>query len=179
MDNSCNVREDRHMKKIPLALGLFFVGLSHAQNAQDVVNFSGSWGGTGQMVSKSPWTGNKTEACRSIEIRIKQSADTLSIERYRGVCGMLDSDWGPLTMQLRDSKLWDPEEPDHQVGVIEGNILKATFSGGAAYAFNIRLNPPASQGAKPTLDSYYGVQNAFGTIVIEGRLNDVSAFDAE
>ncbi|NDD92205.1 hypothetical protein EBZ37_08980 [bacterium] len=87
----------------------------------------------------------------------------------------MDSDWGPIELEIRESKLWNPEEPTEQVGSIEGNILRTLFSGGAAYAFNLRLNPPASPSHEPTLDSYYGVKNVFGTIVIEGQLRSGSA----
>ena len=141
-----------------------------AWGSSAVTNFSGNWVGLGVITQKSPWTGKKTEPCRSVEIKITQTEALLRIERYRGHCGLLDSDWGPIELEIRDSKLWNPEEPTEQVGSIEGNILRTLFSGGAAYAFNLRLNPSAAGSQQPTLDSYYGVQNVFGTIVIEGQL---------
>jgi len=163
------------MIKKNFVLGLLAViGLQISQaQAEDLANFSGNWSGTGQMIQKNPWTGNKTDACSKISIKIVQTSDRLTMQKYDAVCGIVSPDWGPMILEIRGNKLFElyEDEDPLEVGSIEGNILKTLFQEGTNYAFNLRLNPPASATAKPTLDTYYGVQNGMGTIVIEGRLD--------
>ncbi len=166
------------MKKLFIALSLVASTLQiRSALAEELTNFTGHWKGSGQMIQRSPWTGNKTEACSSIEIKIVQVTDRFTMQHYDATCGLLSPDWGPMNLEIHGTKLverFEDEDPI-EVGSIEGNILRTTFHESATYAFNLRLNPPAASGKDPTLDSYYGVQNAMGTIVIEGRLDPVSS----
>lgn len=178
LDKSPPAVQDEGMKKILLALSLI-AGSTQAPTAfaEELTNFSGHWKGVGQMIQRSPWTGNKTEACSSIEIKIVQVSDRFTMQHYDATCGYISPDWGPMNLEIHGTKLverFEDEDPI-KVGSIEGNILRTMFHESATYAFNLRLNPPASSGQSPTLDSYYGVQNGMGTIVIEGQLSPVSS----
>ncbi|MEO5667004.1 MAG: hypothetical protein ABIR96_02985 [Bdellovibrionota bacterium] len=165
------------MRKIFFTLSLFAIAsFSHGTRADNVTDFTGHWAGTGQMIQRNPWTGNKTEPCSKIDITIVQVSDRFTMQHYDATCGMIAPDWGPMKLEIHGSKLvehFEGEEPE-EVGGIEGNVLKTIFHESATYAFNLRLNAPVAPSTAPTLDSYYGVQNGAGTIVIEGRLDPVS-----
>jgi hypothetical protein len=154
------------MKTITLASGfaafLLFPLLSLGASP---VNFSGHWKGPGIM---SDTKGNKTP-CSEIEIVIRQTPDSMKIELYNAQCGQLNSNWGPYLMSLKNGKVF---EDDEQIGEIQGNIMKTLSGSSVQYAFNLRLNE--SPKTTPTLDSYYGVRNALGAIVIEGNLKPVT-----
>ena len=129
------------------------------------VNFSGHWKGAGLM---SDTKGNKTP-CSEVEIVIRQTPDSMKIELYNAQCGQLNSNWGPYVMGLKNGKVF---EEDEQIGEIQGNIMKTLSGSSVQYAFNLRLNEASK--TPPTLDSYYGVRNALGAIVIEGNLKPVT-----
>ena len=161
------------MKTITLASGVaalvLFPLLSFGAGP---VNFSGHWKGAGLM---SDTQGNKTP-CSEIEIVIRQTPDSMKIELYNAQCGQLNSNWGPYVMGLKNGKVFDGED-DEQIGEIRGNIMKTLSGSSIQYAFNLRLNEaPLNKEPKtaPTLDSYYGVRNALGAIVIEGNLKPVT-----
>lgn len=156
-----------NQKYTGLLLGLFICSVSFAETA----NFSGCWKGTGKLIRHSNFTGNEESPCSLIDISIAQTPTEYKTERYHAICGMMDSDWGPDIMEIKDgSKLiqWGDE-----VGSINENILKSSVpDGGVVYAFNLRLNNAGS--AAPTLDTYYGTQSMIGAMVIEGKLQPYS-----
>jgi len=131
------------------------------------VNFSGSWVGTGTMTEKNPYTGNKSSPCSIVEVVLDHKPDGLTIQHYRGLCGQLDSDWGPSSMEIRGEKTFEEGE---ETGTLIGDTLKTiSSSGGVQYAFNLSLRDVPA-GTTPTLETYYGVRSMMGTIVIEGNL---------
>lgn len=150
-------------------LSLFFTTLTYAA---EPANFSGHWSGSGTLTMKNPFTGSETSPCSKIEITIEQLPTQLTVQRYNAQCEKLGSDWGPHVMEIRDEKIF---EDDEETGTLIGNLLKTLqYSGGVAYAFNMLLKDANETQATPVLESYYGVKNMVGTIVIEGNLTPVS-----
>lgn len=146
-------------------LSVFFFS---AAFAAEPVNFSGHWSGPGTLTMKNPFTGTETSPCSKIEITIEQLPTQLTIQRYNAQCEKMGSDWGPNIMEIRDDKIF---EDDEETGTLIGNILKTLqYSGSVAYAFNLLLKDVSETEPAPVLESYYGVKNMMGTIVIEGNL---------
>ncbi len=149
-----------------LAIVLGF-GMSQAH----AVDFSGHWTGSGTMTQKDPFTGAHTSPCSLVDIQLEHLTDSLTIRHYHAICGQIDSDWGPSKMEIRGTKVY---EGDEETGTLEGDTLLTDESGsGTDYAFNLRLKTPEA-GKTPVLESYYGVRNAVGVIVIEGNLQPLT-----
>ena len=145
---------------------LFFFGISQTIYA---VDFSGHWTGSGQITQRS-LTGTDTKPCSLVDLSITQTPSKITLKRYHAICGLLDSDWGPDVMDIRGDKIFEYGE---ETGTLQGNLLKTLSSdGGVQYAFNLRLS--SEIGKTPILESYYGVNNMTGTIVIEGKLSSTT-----
>jgi hypothetical protein len=125
-------------------------------------DFTGHWSGSGIMTQKSLYGSPSTAPCSRIEITLEHISDRLTIERYHAVCGQIDSDWGPHSLEIRGTEIFEEGE---RTGTLEGDLLKTlSSSGGVEYAFNLRLKAEK-------LETYYGVRNMAGAIVIEGSLD--------
>lgn len=130
------------------------LGLSHLSFAQDL---SGAWSGTGQWVDDK---GSKTP-CTLIEVSFKQGDQNLVVEKLHAKCGQLESDWNPLTFEIKGTKVYNDGD---EVGTFDGHIFKTLMpDSGTDYAFNFEITGPN------TLQIYYGVRNAVGAMVIEGE----------
>lgn len=135
-----------------------------------VANFSGHWfTNTGKLSST---VGLKAD-CTRIEITIEQKEGSLLTKDYRADCGTYGPHWGPAEEIIKGGKVFEGEgEDEEEVGTISGDtLITVSHSGGVAYAYNLKLHPNPDGTA--TLQSYYGVKNAVGTIVIEGNLQKV------
>ncbi len=145
----------------------FILWISSMAGVASAVDFSGQWEGEGTMTQVGLGVPKKTVPCKSVQMIIEHIPKLMTMQRYKANCGTIQPDWGPNRMEIRGTKIF---EDDEETGSLEGNLLKTlTSDGGVQYAFNLRLNP--AQPKKPeTLDSYYGVRNRVGTIVIEGSL---------
>ena len=154
--------------RILLASG-FLLSFAFADTAS-TVDFTGHWSATsGTMTMVDPYTGTKTSPCSLVDITLKQDTSRITIQRYHAICGLLDSDWGPHDLDIKDGKIF---EDDEETGTLEGNILKTLqYDSGVAYAFNLLMKATSGTDSTPILESYYGVKNLVGTIVIEGNLN--------
>ena len=134
------------------------------------VDFTGHWTGTGQMTQKQTFGGGAptSSPCSKVDVTVEHIPEkSVNVKRYHAICGQMDSDWGPYTFEIRGEKIFvDGEE----TGTLTGDTMKCLqASGGVQYAFNLRLKtPPTNQ--PPVLETYYGVHNMMGTIVIEGSL---------
>jgi hypothetical protein len=132
-----------------------------------VADFSGHWVGTGTMYEKPLLIGNPTQmACSKIEVWMDQSAGNLTTRRYLATCGVVSPDWGPSHMKIAtDGKVTDSDE-DEEIGTLKNDTLITVddSSGTVTYAFNLKVSGSAGERA---LQSYYGVRNGMGSIVIE------------
>jgi hypothetical protein len=133
-------------------------------------DFSGHWLATTGKLSST--VGLKAD-CTKIEIVVEQRADALVTKQYRADCGTYGPHWGPVTQTIKNGKVFEGEDEDEtEVGTItDDTLITVSNSGGVAYAYNMKLHPKAD--GSVTLQSYYGVKNAVGTIVIEGDLQRV------
>lgn len=146
---------------------LLALTLALAPTLAGAVNFSGVWTGTGTMTQASPFLGNKSSPCSLVEVALEHLPNKLTIQHYHAICGTTDSDWGPSSMEIRGEKTF---ENDTETGTLIGDTLKTIANdGGVEYAFNLRLKA-VPDGQRPVLETYYGVRNMAGAIVIEGNL---------
>ena len=130
------------------------------------VDFTGHWVGTGTMFQKG-LTGTTQSPCSKVEVIVEHLPNKLTVQKYNAVCGIMNPEWGPYPFEIRGTKVFEDGE---ETGTLEGNLLKTLqASGGVQYAFNLRLqDPPAGQA--PVMETYYGVRNLVGTIVIEASI---------
>ncbi len=135
-------------------------------------NFTGTWQGTGDVFFSGPFTPTSSSPCTLIEIKLEHLEGTsLNVRNYHAICGTLDSEWGPIPMGIQGTDVF---EQDERTGtLVDDTLLTLTSDGGVKYAFNLKLFP-ATATEPLKLQSYYGVQNLVGTIVIEGFLHPVS-----
>lgn len=148
-----------------LAAGLAFaVGASGvARDPRAVGDFSGHWTADKGTVSSN--LGLRSD-CTKVELDIAQTADKLTVRKYKSDCNLFGSSWGPDEMTLKDGKVY---EDGDEVGTITGDTLMTIApSGTVAYAFNLKLVKGAD--GQPVLESYYGVKNATGAIATEANL---------
>jgi hypothetical protein len=150
-------------------LALAFPALGQANEfARGASHFGGHWTGAGRIISHNTFFGTTQGPCSLIDITIEHLPARLTIARYHAICDNLSPDWGPSVMEIREGNIFEDGE---QTGTFDGDILKTLQRSGAVqYAFNLRIAPQSPADA-PVLESYYGVRNAAGSMVIEGNLN--------
>lgn len=124
---------------------------------------------SGFMTTQTHDTSKKTP-CSLIELTINLQLDQtparITIDRYHAICDRLTSEWGPAVLDIEDGKVF---ENGKRMGTFDGEtLLVRERGGGALYAFMLKLTPEAD--GKQSLETYYGVKHAAGTLVIEGTL---------
>ena len=161
------------MKLQPSVFLLAYLLAAPALSADQTINFTGDWLGTGQLTGTG---GGMSGKCTKIRIKIEHqvhaSPQTLLVKLYDATCGLLAPDWGPYQFEIRSEKVFADNE---EVGTLQGNLFKTMLPGGGAqYAFNMRL-VTADRPSEEVLRSYYGARNLVGVIVIEGDLKRSSS----
>ena len=140
-----------------LCLTLTAFTLSAGGSEKLTQDLNGTWSGKGQLADSK---GNKSP-CESIEFSIKQKDQSLVVEHYHAKCQMLDSDWGPLSFEIKNGEVYNDGD---RVGTFDGHLFKTLMpDGGVEYAFNFEIT------SQNTMQIYYGVRNPIGAMVIEGE----------
>jgi hypothetical protein len=154
------------MKNTLLALTLMSSMFGLSAFAQ-VADFSGHWVGTGTIYEKPLLVGDTQQStCSKIELWMEQGAGTLTTKRYLATCGWISPDSGPNHMKIaNDGKVTDMDE-DEEIGTLKNDTLITIddSSGTVTYAFNLKVSGSAGE---RSLQSYYGVRNGMGSVVIE------------
>jgi hypothetical protein len=142
-------------------LPFFLLTLLSSSPAWAVADFSGRW-----IAASGKVSGVVKGSCSKVEIEIEQKEGVLLTKIYDAACGLYGSSWGPVEQTIRDGKVFEGEE---EVGTIsEDTLLTTSRDGNVSYAYNLRLRP--NPDGSLSLDTYYGVQNGAGAIVIEASL---------
>ena len=123
-----------------------------------VADFTGTWVGKATITSTFGVKGS----CSSLEIDIRQTATAIVVTRYHAACDLMDTDWGPSTMQIKGGKLIEDGE---EVGSIdESTMVSNAADSGVLYILNLKKISDTE------IDSTYGTKNAVGTISVDGPL---------
>jgi hypothetical protein len=150
------------MKNRICTLGLIFL-FSPLTFAYDL---SGTWSGAGKVT----FSFGKTMPCSQIKIQFVQYVDgpeKLTVKRYEAWCSLLNPDWGPLSFELKENRVY--LEGD-EVGTYDGRLFKALMNDGSVqYAFNFLLKEDES--GKISMQTYYATRNMMGAVAIEGELS--------
>jgi len=152
-------------KNVSIILTSFLLTFTNAAsaNAEGIANFSGHWiASVGKVSSNVGLSSN----CSRVEIIIEQSDTAILIKKYNAECAMFGSSWGPVSMEIKGTKVFENGE---EVGHISADtLITISQEPSAAYAFNLKLISDAS--GKPIMESYYGVKNGVGAIATEANL---------
>ena len=161
-------------KSVSKAAGLFFSALIAvtpvlAAASQKVsvelspADLTGHWVGKGKSTS----TFGVNADCSSIDIEITQTQTEFIIQKYRALCGIQDSDWGPNHMQIKGADVYENGEI---VGHIDENgIETASPDSGVLYVFN--LKKITNVDGSTSVQAKYSTQNAIGSFSIDGALD--------
>ncbi|HVJ64936.1 MAG TPA: hypothetical protein VM901_06750 [Bdellovibrionota bacterium] len=138
-------------------LAIVFVGLALSAPAHALV---GHWRGAGTIKdSKNLFTGD----CSLLEVKTERTQRQFILKAFVYKCGLFDSDWIGLTFDVRDGKLYDPEEGT-EMGKISDQELLLVYQSSMLETLHL------VRGDSGSLKVDFNTRNMVGNIQIRGDL---------
>ena len=139
-------------------LAIMTLGLALAAPAQALV---GHWSGTGTIKdSKNLFTGD----CSRLEVKTERTERQFILKAFVYKCGLFDSDWIGLVFDVRDGKLYDPEEGT-EMGKISDDEVLLVYQGSMLETLSL------VRGSSNSLKVDFNTRNLVGNIQIRGELS--------